>query len=168
MFCDYCGIDVGGQKPVGIRRVQAIGAEPSVTAGTKKMTAPSKSIVALVDDDRSIVKSLSRMLRSVGYEVGAFGSARELLDSLETFKPQCLVLDVHMPEMGGLELHSRLRAQGNQIPIIFMTAQDSLQTRRVSEQSGNMGLLLKPFEIPSLLAALERAIGPSAANPAEQ
>ncbi len=73
-----------------------------------------------------------------------------------------------MPEMGGLELHSRLRAQGNQIPIIFMTAQDSLQTRRVSEQSGNMGLLLKPFEIPSLLAALERAIGPSAANPAEQ
>ncbi len=108
------------------------------------------------------------MLRSVGYEVGAFGSARELLDSLETFKPQCLVLDVHMPEMGGLELHSRLRAQGNQIPIIFMTAQDSLQTRRVSEQSGNMGLLLKPFEIPSLLAALERAIGPSAANPAEQ
>ncbi|MCX6885802.1 MAG: response regulator [Verrucomicrobiota bacterium] len=121
------------------------------------MTEQSKSFVALVDDDRSVVKSLARMLRSLGYEVGAFDSAKEFLNSVEALTPDCLILDVHMPEMGGIELHTRLRAMGIRIPIVFMTAQDSSHIRAVAEQSGNLGLLLKPFEIPALLAVLDRA-----------
>ena len=130
-----------------------------MSAGTskRKMTT-TKPLIAVVDDDRSVVKSLARMLRSAGYAVETFGSAREFLVSLPAVAPQCLVLDVHMPEMSGLELQERLATQDSCVPVIFMTAHDTPQTRERAHHAGSFGLLLKPFANETLLRAIREAL----------
>jgi FixJ family two-component response regulator len=132
--------------------------------------ATTKPLIAVVDDDRSVIKSLARMLRMAGYAVETFGSAREFLASLPAFVPQCLVLDVHLPEMSGLELQNRLAAQGPCLPVIFMTAHDTPQTRESIHRAGGFGLFLKPFANEALLQAVREAIGsePMAPNHEDQ
>ena len=120
--------------------------------------ATTKPLIAVVDDDRSVVKSLARMLRSAGYAVETFGSAREFLASLPASPPQCLVLDVHMPEMSGLELQDRLAAEESCVPVILMTAHDTPQTRERAHRAGSFGLLLKPFANEALLRAIREAV----------
>ena len=120
--------------------------------------ATTKPFIAVVDDDRSIVKSLARMLRLAGYAVETFGSAGEFLASLPAASPQCLVLDVHMPEMSGVELQDRLSAQESCVPIIFITAHDTPQTRERIHRAGACGLLLKPFANEELLCAIRNAL----------
>ena len=120
--------------------------------------ATTKPLIAVVDDDRSVVKSLARMLRVAGYAVETFGSAGEFLASLPAAPPQCLVLDVHMPEMSGLELQDRLAAQESCVPVIFMTAHDTPQTRERIHSAGSFGLLLKPFANEALLGAIREAL----------
>jgi len=120
--------------------------------------ATTNPLIAVVDDDQSIVKSLARMLSFAGYAVGTFGSAREFLASLPAAPPQCLVLDVHMPEMSGLELQDRLAAQESCVPVIFMTAHDTPQTRERIHRAGSFGLLLKPFANEALLCAIREAL----------
>jgi len=126
----------------------------------------TKPLIVVVDDDRSVVKSLARVLRSAGYEVGTFGSAQEFLGSLAISLPQCLVLDVHMPEMNGFELQSRLRELGHRVPVVFITAHDTPQTRTAASQSGNTVLLFKPFGKAALLHAIREAAGAPAPDPA--
>lgn len=121
--------------------------------------ATTKPFIAVVDDDRSVVKSLTRTLRSAGYEVGPFGSPQEFLSSLGAAAPQCLVLDVHMPGMTGLELHCRLRELGHQMPVIFITAHDMPQIHAAASQAGVVALLFKPFGNPALLRAVQQAVG---------
>jgi FixJ family two-component response regulator len=120
--------------------------------------ATTNPLIAVVDDDQSVVKSLARMLRLAGYTVETFGSAREFLASLPTARPQCLVLDVHMPEMSGLELQDRLAAQESCVPVIFMTAHDTPQTRERIHHAGGFGLLLKPFANEALLCGIREAL----------
>ncbi len=85
-------------------------------------------------------------------------SAREFLASLPGCSPQCVVLDIHMPEMTGLELQARLAAQGWCVPVILMTAYDTPQTRQRARQAGGFGLLLKPFDKQALLNAVAAAV----------
>ena len=128
--------------------------------------ATTKPLIAVVDDDRSVVKSLGRMLRVAGYAVESFGSAGEFLASLRASSPQCLVLDVHMPEMSGLDLHDRLAAEGSCLPVIFMTAHDTPQTRERIHRAGSFGLLLKPFANEALLCAIREALSCQSQDPA--
>ena len=118
----------------------------------------TKPFIAVVDDDRSVVKSLARLLRLAGYAVETFGSAREFLKSLPASPPQCLVLDVHMPEMSGLELQDRLAARECCVPIIFMTANDTPLTRERTHRAGSFSLLVKPFANEALLSAIREAL----------
>jgi len=127
--------------------------------------ATSKPLIAVVDDDPSVVKSLARTLRSAGFEVSAFGSALEFLGFLETSLPRCLVLDVQMPEMNGFELQSRLRELGYRVPVVFITAHDTPQTRATASQSGTLGLLFKPFGNTALLDLVRRAVEPFSPPP---
>jgi FixJ family two-component response regulator len=90
--------------------------------------------------------------------VKTFGSAREFLASLPECSPQCVVLDIHMPEMTGLELQDRLAAQGSCVPVILMTAYDTPQTRQRARQAGGFGFLLKPFDKQALLNAVAEAV----------
>ena len=127
--------------------------------------ATAKPLIAVVDDDRSVLKSLARMLRLAGYAVETFCSAGEFLAALPASPPQCLVLDVHMPEMSGLELQERLAAQDTCVPVIFMTAHDTPQTRERARHAGSFGLLMKPFANEALLQAIQEAITCQPADP---
>jgi len=120
--------------------------------------AETKPLVAVVDDDQSVLNSLARLLRSAGYPVVTFRSAEEFLGSIATALPRCLVLDVQMPGTNGFELQSRLRALGHQVPVIFITAHDSPQTRACVTQDGIFGVLFKPFKAVALLTAIGKAV----------
>jgi FixJ family two-component response regulator len=118
----------------------------------------AKPLLAVVDDDESFLRSVSRLLRSVGYTVTTFGSARAFLASLPESSPQCLVLDIHMPEMTGFELQDRIVAQGFRVPVIFVTACDTPETRARAHHVGSFGLLVKPFDKQSLFDAIGVAV----------
>jgi FixJ family two-component response regulator len=119
---------------------------------------PVGTLVSVVDDDASFLRSLGRLLRSAGYTVQTFSSARQFLSSVKTCLPQCLVLDVHMPEMTGLQLQENLESQGLCVPVIFVTAYDTPQTREHARRAGSFGLLLKPFDKDALLRAIQEAV----------
>ena len=87
---------------------------------------PKRStIVAIVDDEQSVRKALERLLRSAGYSVEAFGSGNEFLDSIRMRKPDCVVLDLHMPEMDGFEVQTQLVERGARVPVVVITGHDS-------------------------------------------
>ena len=118
----------------------------------------ARPLIAVVDDDASFLRSIGRLLCSVGYAVKTFGSAREFLASLPGSSPQCVVLDIHMPEMTGLELQDWLAERGSCVPVILMTAYDTPQTRQRARQAGGFGFLLKPFDKQALLNAVAAAV----------
>jgi len=94
----------------------------------KKM--PEDIIVSIVDDDASVRRSTRRLLRSSGFRAEAFASAGEFLDSKSAGEAACLILDLRMPGMNGLELQRRLSQNGNPVPIIFLSAQASEEDER--------------------------------------
>ena len=110
-------------------------------------------IIAIVDDDASIRRALLRVVESAGYQAEAFASSREFLDWLPRNRAACLVLDVHMNDMNGFELQERLA-----VPIIFITAHDDVPTLARIEKSGAAGHLRKPFDAPTVLSAIRRAV----------
>ena len=108
--------------------------------------------VSIVDDDESVREAIKSLLRSVGVRADSFASAEEFLNSGYQNDAGCLILDVRMPGMGGLELQQRLAFAGRRIPIIFITAHASdEEARRRALQSGAIDFLLKPFNEEVLL-----------------
>jgi len=110
-------------------------------------------VIAIVDDDASVRRSLLRVVRSAGYNAEAFASARAFLEWLSTGHAACLVLDVQMKEMSGLDLQERLA-----VPIVFITAHDDAPIRARIEKSGAAALLRKPFDAATVLDAIRRAV----------
>jgi FixJ family two-component response regulator len=111
-------------------------------------------LIAIVDDDPSVRRSLHRVVRSAGYAVETFASAREYLEWLPRGRAACVVLDVHMEEMSGFDLQERLAA-----PIVFITAHDDGPTRERIEKSRTAGHLWKPFDEQAVLGVIRRALG---------
>lgn len=122
------------------------------------MTA-KRSLVSVVDDAESVRDSLLYLLKELGYAPRAFSSAEEFLASDVVDQTGCLILDVMMPGMTGLELQSELKVRGHDIPIVFITANrdDSLR-RRVLAQ-GAVECLHKPFSDTALMHAIQSACG---------
>lgn len=110
-------------------------------------------IIAIVDDDASVRRSLLRVVRSAGYKAEIFASAREFLDWLPRNRAACLVLDVQMSEMSGFDLQERLA-----VPIIFITAHNDAPTLERIATSGAAGHLRKPFEASTVLRAIRQAV----------
>ena len=125
---------------------------------------PPKTVVAdgplisVVDNDISMRDSLESCLRSFGYRVRSFESALSFLDSDVLPLTDCLLLDVQMPGMNGLELQTRLRAGGSQVPVIFITANDSARHRRRAAEAGAFDFFLKPFNSSELVATVRAAL----------
>ncbi len=117
-----------------------------------------KPVVYVVDDDPSVLKSLERLLRSGGYEVMTFATAREFLDFQPRDAPGCLILDVKMPELGGLELQQRLAATDIAFPIIFVTGHGTVPMSVQAMKAGAVDFLQKPFLDRDLLDAIAGAI----------
>ena len=121
-------------------------------------------IIAIVDDDESVRRSLHRLVQTAGYAVETFASANEFLAWLPRGQAACLLLDVHMNEMSGIELQQRLA-----VPVVFITSHDDTSTRTQIEKSGAAGHLWKPFDEAAVLEAIRRAVGgdpESASTPA--
>jgi FixJ family two-component response regulator len=110
--------------------------------------------VFVVDDDESIRRALKRLLRSEGYHVVTFGSAEDLLESHAVRGRGCLVLDIRLPGMSGLDLQDKLASLGEKQPIIFITAHENLQWQERAKSAGAIAYLRKPFDQQSLLDAV--------------
>lgn len=119
----------------------------------------SRAVVAVVDDDPTILKGLSRLLNASGYETQVFDSAEAFLNGLETRAASCVILDVHLAGISGIELRRRLAAAGSKLPVIFMTAVDDEAVRREAIESGCGALLCKPFSARSLIEAIGKVTG---------
>ena len=121
------------------------------------MTEPD-AVVFVVDDDPSVRRSTERLLRSAGLKVQTFSSAREFLASHRSEGPACLVLDMRMPGLSGMDLQSELAQSGINIPIIFITAHGDIPTTVRAMKAGAVEFLTKPFRGRSLLEAINAAI----------
>jgi two-component system response regulator FixJ len=110
--------------------------------------------VAIVDDDRSIREAIKSLLDSYGLYVEEFSSAEAFLNSGQRKAFDCLILDVRMPGLGGLELQRRLAENNNRIPIVFITAYDSEGERTQAIEAGAVAFLNKPFTEQALLGAI--------------
>lgn len=122
------------------------------------MEAPESALVAIVDDDQLFRRSVERLVRSAGFRVEAFGSAEEFLECGASSGTACLVLDIKLPGMSGLELQQRLIKAGHRIPIVFVSAHGDSVLRAHALRAGAIEFLKKPFDDSTLLDALERAV----------
>ncbi len=114
--------------------------------------------VYVVDDDAPLLRALQRLLRSVGFAVETFGTAEDLLAAKHIPMADCLVLDIHLGELSGFDLHDRLRTAGHSIPTVFITGHDDAVTRERARRVGAAGYVRKPFEEATLVAAIESAL----------
>ena len=118
-------------------------------------------LIAIVDDDESLRSALQDLIESDGLSALCFGSAQQFLNSEARQKAACLIADIRMPGMSGLELQAKLKAEGYRIPIIFITAHGDAEMRTLAMRDGAVEFLTKPFNDAVLLevvhAALERS-----------
>jgi FixJ family two-component response regulator len=116
------------------------------------------ALIAIVDDDASVCEALESLLKSIGFQTASFTSAGSFLDSPQFPNVSCVVLDVSMPNMDGLELQRHL-ASTNPIPIIFITAHRDEKTRERALRAGAISFLNKPFSDEALIDSLYSALG---------
>jgi FixJ family two-component response regulator len=119
---------------------------------------PAPSVISVIDDDPSIRVAANNLLRSRGYAVQTFASAEEFLRSPHLGQTSCVIADVQMSAMSGLELPAAMRAKGHIAPFIFITAfpDDNLRARAM--KAGAICFLAKPFAVPTLITCLETAL----------
>jgi FixJ family two-component response regulator len=114
-------------------------------------TNTSSGLVAIVDDDQSVQNALKDLMESAGISARCFGSAQEFLASDETEQIACLIVDIRMPGMSGLELQAKLNSEGCWIPIIFITAHSDSKMKMQAIEAGAIEFLSKPFDDEVLL-----------------
>jgi FixJ family two-component response regulator len=118
----------------------------------------SKPIVFVVDDDLSVRQGLERLLRAVGWRVETFASAQEFLAHQKENPPSCLVLDVGLPGLSGLDLQKQIMGANREIPIVFITGHKDVPTSVQAMKAGAVEFLVKPFSEQDLLDAIDQAI----------
>jgi FixJ family two-component response regulator len=115
--------------------------------------------VLVVDDDPSVLRAIARLIRASGFEARTFERPGLLLASEVPKINACLVLDVNLPEMNGVELYEALAISGRALPVIMITGKSDSKTRRLLKDMNAVEILFKPFDGHRLLNAIERAIG---------
>jgi len=115
-------------------------------------------MVFVVDDDVSVREALESLVRSAGFEVETFASAQDFLDHRKADKPSCLVLDVRLPGLSGLDLQKRIIEANREIPIVFITGHGDVPTSVRAMKAGAVEFLTKPFSDQDLLDAIGQAI----------
>jgi FixJ family two-component response regulator len=114
-------------------------------------------VVAIVDDDPSVLKGLKRLLNTCGFKTEVFNSGEAFLDRDSTGEPACVVLDIHLNGITGIETRRRLTASGSTIPVIYMTALDTAIVQREATASGCAAYLRKPFSGNVLVESIRKA-----------
>ena len=115
-------------------------------------------VIAIVDDDQSFRHATISFIRSLGYSTAAFPSADAFINSEVVENTDCLITDVQMPGMSGIELQNYLIAQGHRVPIIFVTAFPEMEARDNALRAGAVGFLGKPFGDENLISCLNKAL----------
>jgi FixJ family two-component response regulator len=123
------------------------------------IAAVPKPIVVAVDDDARVRESLESLMDSAGYKTVVFASAEDCLQSDALQRAICVIADVRMRGMDGIELQRRIRLQRSQLPIIFISAHYEEEIREEALQGGAADFLYKPFDVTTLLAAIRQAVG---------
>jgi FixJ family two-component response regulator len=116
------------------------------------------SIISLIDDDEAVREATGHLIQSIGYAVETYASATEYLYSGRVSDTACLIADVQMPGMSGIELQQRLIADGHRIPVIFMTGFPTERMRATLLSLGAIGYLRKPFSDDCLITCLDKAL----------
>jgi FixJ family two-component response regulator len=129
---------------------------------------PTKQVVHVLDDDASVRTALARLLRAVGYEVRVHASATTYLLEPPPEAPTCLVLDVRMPELGGLAMQQALAKRGNRVPIVFLTGHGDIPMSVQAMRAGAVDFLTKPVRREALVAAVRAAFARDIANFSDQ
>jgi len=117
----------------------------------------ARKLVVVVDDDKTMLRSLERLLNASGFDTEVFSSAEAFLERTDGRPAACIVLDIHLGGMSGIELRRRLAASGSPVPVVFMTAFDDEGTRDEAVEAGCIAFLRKPFPARSLIGAIESA-----------
>ena len=115
-------------------------------------------MIAIVDDDDAVRRATERLLRVLGYSTSTFASADEFLESGRVSKTTCLITDLRMPGLSGIDLQDRLVAGGHRIPIIFVTAHPEENMKARAMKAGAIAFLSKPFNHDHLRGCLEKAL----------
>ena len=115
-------------------------------------------MISIVDDDESVREATKGLVRSLGYTAATFASAEDFLQSNQVNDTSCLITDVQMPGLSGVELQSQLIAQGNSTPMIFVTAFPEERTRARALKAGAIGFLTKPFNEERLIEYIHAAL----------
>jgi FixJ family two-component response regulator len=115
-------------------------------------------MISIVDDDESVREATKGLVRSLGYDAAAFASAEEFLSSGSVHATACLIADVQMPGLSGIDLQRQLCAQGLHVPVIFVTAFPDERTRRRAIDAGAVDYLSKPFSDEQLVSCLDMAL----------
>jgi FixJ family two-component response regulator len=118
----------------------------------------SDIFVAVVDDEEPVCRALRRLLCSAGFRVETFSSGAAFFERLPARRPDCLVLDLHMPQMSGFDVQARLTELGEQLPVVVITAHDTPQSRERAVTAGAAAYLRKPADDKALLEAVTTAV----------
>jgi FixJ family two-component response regulator len=116
-----------------------------------------RGAIFVIDDDESVRRALGRLIRSGGWQVETFATAEQFMEFAAERTPGCLILDIHLPGLSGLDLQQWLIAEGLRVPIIFITALTDNQLREQALRAGAVAFLLKPFDDQTLLDAMNQA-----------
>jgi len=120
---------------------------------------PPVPVIAVVDDDPAIREAMDDLIMSFGYECRLFASAEHFLESQQQAGIDCIVVDVKMPGLSGIELQSELNRRGNHPPMIFVTSYEDERTRNAALSGGALAFLRKPVNIGNLIGCLESVLG---------
>lgn len=122
-------------------------------------------MISIIDDDESVRVATESLVRSLGLTARTFASAEAFLESALVGRTACVITDVQMPGMSGVELQSVLRSKGDTTPLIFITAFPEERIRRQVDAAGAIGFLAKPFDGSAMIDCIDRALGASGAAP---
>jgi FixJ family two-component response regulator len=147
---------------------------PNITARERKQGHHGKAkslkrhdqMVLVVDDDMSALSAIARLIRSAGFKVRAFSHPKALLSEHLPNRNACLIADIYLPEMNGVELCHKLAVTGRALPTILITGRNDEMTRRLAEKSEAIAVLFKPIDEVPLLDAIARCLNLHAENPA--
>jgi FixJ family two-component response regulator len=120
---------------------------------------PQPVVISIVDDDESVREATKGLVRSLGYTAATFGSAEEFLNSEQRHDTSCVIADVQMPGLSGVEMQRQLIAEGDRLPMIFVTAFPEDRVRASAMAAGAVGFLSKPFNEEHLIGCLDSALG---------
>ena len=122
------------------------------------MGEETKPIIYIVDDDESVLRAMKRLISSMDMDVQTFASGREFLDSNYRNQNACLIVDIKMPGMSGIELQQKLVAKGSELPVVFITAFDTEEMRGEAKKAGAAGYFRKPVDDQALLDSIQWAL----------